>query len=247
MDPRISVVIPVHNEGQELAAACASARDDNVELLVVDGGSADASVETARRAGARLVRARCCRAVQMNAGARAASGELLMFLHGDTRLPRGFAPRVRASLARPGVVAGAFELAIEGPGRSLRWIESAANWRARRLQMPYGDQALFLAASRFRAMGGFPELPLMEDFELVRRLRREGRIDVVAAAVRTSARRWRRLGPWRTTWINQIAVAAYLAGGDIDRIARWYRRERRGQQQSVAGPQQGVSERRVSR
>ncbi len=223
--PRISVIIPALNEAAEIARTLAAARASrDVELLVVDGVSEDDTLDVARREGAKVLKARRGRAAQMNAGARAASGDVLLFLHADTRLPRDFDRAVRESMRRSDVVAGAFRLTIDAGGSSLRLIEAVANWRARKLQMPYGDQAIFTSASRFRAIGGYPELPFMEDFEMVRKLRRLGRIIVLPDSVLTSARRWRRVGAWRATWINQIAVAAYLAGVSPERLGAWYRR-----------------------
>jgi hypothetical protein len=102
-------------------------------------------------------------------------------------------------------------------------IEAAVNLRSRWLKMPYGDQAIFLPADEFYRVGGFPELPIMEDFELVRRLRRRGRIAMAPDAVVTSARRWQSVGPWRTTWINQRVVMGYYLGVSPERLARWYR------------------------
>lgn len=220
---RISVIIPALNESGWVARAVTSTRPAReTEVLVVDGQSEDRTLEVARQSGARVLTAARGRAAQMNAGARAATGELLLFLHADSRLPAGFDGEVRRLLARPDVAAGAFRLAIDPNSRALRLIAAVANWRARRLELPYGDQALFLHAGLFEDLGGFPELPLMEDFELVRRLRRRGRIAIAPRSVRTSARRWRELGVGRTTLINQLAVAAYLAGVDPASIARWY-------------------------
>jgi hypothetical protein len=125
-------------------------------------------------------------------------------------------------LARPGVAAGAFRLRIDGAGRSLRLIQRIANLRAACLQMPYGDQALFLHHDTFDQLGGFAELPILEDFDLVRRLRRLGRVAIAPAEVVTSARRWCRLGPWRTTWINQIVLLGHYLGVRPQRLADWY-------------------------
>jgi len=225
--PLISVVIPAYNEAARIPAALAPIRQtDAVEVVVVDGQSEDASADVARKCGARVLRSERGRAIQMNVGARESRGELLLFLHVDSILPDGFARQVREILDDPGVSAGAFRLEIDDQRRSLRWIESVANWRARRLQMPYGDQALFLRASVFHEIGGYPELPLLEDLELVRRLRRRGRIAIAGSAVRTSARRWARVGPWRATLINQLAVAAYMSGVRVEKVARWYHRGR---------------------
>jgi rSAM/selenodomain-associated transferase 2 len=194
-----------------------------LEIIVADGGSSDNTVAIAESFGARVVRADRGRAGQQNRGAAAAGGEILLFLHADTILPAGFGEAVRTCLARPAAVAGAFRLAIAGPGRGLRLIEALANWRSRRLRMPYGDQALFLRRQTFLRLGGFPEQEIMEDFELVRRLRQLGRIELLELAVSTSARRWRQLGPIRTTLINQAIILGYLLGCSPYSLASWYR------------------------
>jgi rSAM/selenodomain-associated transferase 2 len=153
-----------------------------------------------------------------------AQGEILLFLHADTQLPPNFEALVRQTLAQPGVVAGAFDLAIDGPGWGLRWVEWGVKWRSRWLRLPYGDQALFLTAERFHRLGGFAKLPIMEDFDLVQRLNRQGRLAMVPVPVITSSRRWQRLGVWRTTLANQAMVAGYRLGLDVQHLAHWYRR-----------------------
>lgn len=164
------------------------------------------------------------RACQMNAGAASATGDILLFLHADTRLPADFDTFVRAALLQSNAIAGAFALRIDAPLWSLRLIEIGVNWRSRILQMPYGDQAIFLKAMVFQKMGSFPELPMMEDFEFIRRLRRLGRITIIPSPVLTSARRWLQKGIIKTTLINQIAIIAYLSGVSPEKIKRWYRR-----------------------
>lgn len=222
----ISVIIPAHNEAERIGASVASAAGlPGVEVLVVDGGSSDATVARAREAGARVVFASIGRGVQQNVGASQAAGRILLFLHADTRLPQGFAGLITEALDRPGVVAGAFRLAIDGGGLGLRLVERAANLRARLL--PYGDQALFLRAETFHACGGFPDQPLLEDVELVRRVRRLGRLALLPHAATTSARRWRRLGVARTTVVNQLVLLGYLLGVGPCCLDRWYRGHRR--------------------
>ncbi|MGB9619788.1 MAG: TIGR04283 family arsenosugar biosynthesis glycosyltransferase, partial [Armatimonadota bacterium] len=162
------------------------------------------------------------------AGAQAASGSILLFLHADTRLPERFDEHVRRALRQPRVVAGAFRLRIDGPEPALRLIEWGTYFRSRYLQMPYGDQALFLKAPIFHALGGFPDLPIMDDFVLVRRLRRLGRIVILPVPVVTSSRRWQELGVWRTTWINQKVIAGYYLGVAPRRLAQWYHAGRKG-------------------
>ncbi len=223
---KISVIIPALNEAERIALTLASASETPaVERIVVDGGSRDRTAEIARSCGAEVLTTLPGRARQMNAGARIATGEYLLFLHADTTLPPAFDALVRRILNAPGVVAGAFQLRINGARRGLRWVEKAANWRARVLHMPYGDQGLFLKASRFRDLGGFPEIPLLEDVEFVRRLRRCGEIAMAPAAVVTSARRWERRGVLPVTLCNQFYLLAYLLGMPPGRIAQWYDRQ----------------------
>jgi hypothetical protein len=162
----------------------------------------------------------------MNVGAARATGEVLLFLHGDTRLPAGFDHYARKILARPGVVGGAFQLRVDANLPGLRIMERLVDWRSRRLQFPYGDQAVFLRADLFWNMGGFPDMPIMEDFELIRRLRRRGRIVTAPVPVLTSARRLENLGIVRTILINYAIPLAYYLGASPSRLARWYGRER---------------------
>ncbi|MHB9082052.1 MAG: TIGR04283 family arsenosugar biosynthesis glycosyltransferase [Pirellulaceae bacterium] len=222
-DEAISVVIPTLNESAVLAETLRRLQGvAKLETIVVDASSEDETTRLAVSCGARVIPAARCRAKQMNAGAAVASGSLLLFLHADTRLPEGFEVHLRDTLGQAGVVAGAFELGIDAASRSLQMIETVANLRARYLHMPYGDQGLFVRADVFRSVGGFPELPIMEDFELVRRLRRRGRVVIARARVATSPRRWQRLGPWRVTWMNQLIVLGYYLGVSPDRLAKWY-------------------------
>ena len=240
MSASVSIIIPALNEaeaiGRTLAAtresataSAAKARSDPadgesfpIEMIVVDGGSTDATAAIARSCGAVVVSSPPGRARQMNAGARVARGECLLFLHADTRLPPGYEQEVRRVLDLPGVVAGAFALQIAGTGWRLRLVERAANLRSRLFELPYGDQGLFLRAEVFRSLGGFPELPLMEDLELVRLLRRRGKIMTSPLAAATSARRWESVGVVRATLLNQFFLLAYLLGMPPRRIASWY-------------------------
>lgn len=222
----ISVIIPVLNEAERLAIVLENIRAKaELETIVVDGGSQDATVDVAKSFGVKVIPTLPGRAQQMNQGAISASGNILLFLHGDTLLPPDFAVLVRQTLAKPGVVAGAFELGIDAQGWQLRLVEWLVKWRSRLLQLPYGDQAIFLKSSTFQAMGGFPELPIMEDFELIRRLQRVGKIAIAPASVITSGRRWQKLGVVRTTLINQGVILAYFLGVSPTTIVRWYRRK----------------------
>jgi rSAM/selenodomain-associated transferase 2 len=222
---KISIIIPVLNEEKNLGMAIASTRTTpSTEVIVVDGGSTDGTAALAAALGVTVLSTSAGRAHQMNIGAEAATGDILLFLHADTFLPIGFADLVRKTLfSKNDIVAGAFALKIDHERRSLRWIERGVNWRSRFLQMPYGDQAIFLKADTFHKVGGFPEQPIMEDFELVRRLQQLGKIAIVSAPVVTSARRWLKRGVFRTTLINQLVILGYLLGVNRERLGQLYR------------------------
>ena len=218
----LSIVIPTFNEERTIEHTLepiAGLKD--VEVIVADGGSGDATTDIARRMGICVVPVRPGRGRQMNAGAALASGEVLLFLHADTKLPGGFREHVWSTLDR-GAVGGAFPLRIDDTHSGLRWIEWGANLRSQYLQMPYGDQGLFVRSELFHRVGGFPNWPLMEDYELCRRLRRHGRILLAPAAIVTSARRWLKLGLWQTTLINQLCIAGFRLGVSPERLASWY-------------------------
>jgi rSAM/selenodomain-associated transferase 2 len=221
--PDLSIIIPTLNEALDLPLTLARIpQDPSIEVLVVDGGSLDGTLESAASWGAKVISSSRGRARQMNTGAGEAKGQTLLFLHADTLLPEGFKNHIDQVLFRKENVAGAFPLTFEPLLPGLKYIEKLANWRARALQLPYGDQALFLRANLFRALGGFKDIPIMEDVELIGRLKREGRIGIAQAAVITSSRRWKDQGVWRTTLRNQVALGAFRAGISLDRLARWY-------------------------
>jgi rSAM/selenodomain-associated transferase 2 len=223
-DPAISIIIPTLNEAENLAATLASTKSSvDLEIIVVDGGSSDGTTEVAKNFGVRLLTTAAGRARQVNAGGLAARGDVLFFLHGDTRLPRDYEWYILDIIRKPGVVAGAFTLSIDGSEFGFRIIEMLANFRSRVFQMPYGDQGIFLRGEVFRALGGFPDMVLMEDFVLMKRLRKRGKVAILPVAVKTSARRWRKLGILKTTLINQAVLLGYFLGSNPERLARWYR------------------------
>lgn len=221
---KISIIIPTLNEATTLAA-CLPATSNDVEVIVADGGSQDGTTEVAVAKGCKVCVSASCRGRQMNAGAGIASGEIFLFLHADTRLPEDFAVHVRAILADRRNVAGAFRLQIDSPMLGIRLIERLANWRSVYRHMPYGDQAIFLKADIFRAIGRFPDLPIMEEVELVRRLKKRGQVGIAPVPVITSARRWVKKGLWKTTLLNQVYLAAYYLGVPPAHIHDWYHGE----------------------
>jgi rSAM/selenodomain-associated transferase 2 len=221
---RISIIIPVLNEANTIGNTLATLKNQpDLEIIMVDGGSQDDTIAIAQSFDIQVIRSHPGRAHQMNVGANLATGDILLFLHGDTILPPNFVTAIYQALAADAVVAGAFALSIDAPDWRLRGIERLVNWRSRLLQMPYGDQAIFLKAEIFRQIGGFPAQPIMEDFELIRRLRRRGRIAIVPTPVITSARRWQALGIWKTTLLNQAIILAYCWGVSPKTLVRWYR------------------------
>lgn len=223
----ISVIIPTLNEAENIADTLASiVRDKKREVIVVDGGSIDNTVPIAKTLGAKVIQGSPPRSRQMNQGADAASNDILLFLHADTLLPENFHRHVLGALSRPGVTAGAFELRINSPAPSFRFIERIANWRSRYLKMPYGDQAIFMFSTVFRQMGGFPNIPIMEDFELIRKLQNIGNVVTLPVSVMTSPRRWLNYGILKTMLINQLVVGSYFMGASTDTIARMYCRSK---------------------
>lgn len=220
---RISIIIPTLDEETGIAACLDRVRRaPGVEVIVVDGGSRDATVEAARRAGAEVISAPRGRALQMNAGAEVSRGEILLFLHADTLLPSGWEAEVRRALARPEVAAGAFTFRLDQRTAGLRFIELCVAWRCRLASIPYGDQGLFLRRGVFLAAGGFPDLPIMEDCEFVRRLKKRGRIIVSPASATTSARRWQQKGILATTAFNSLVVVAFYLGCPPSLLRRLY-------------------------
>ncbi len=226
---RISIIMPVLNESANLRRAIESTQpSDNIEVIVVDGGSTDDTCQVAVALGVKVIASPAGRSKQMNLGAAAATGDILLFLHGDSQLPLGFDRLIRQVMSgKEPPSAGAFRLGIDSPQRLLRWVERGVQWRSQVCQIPYGDQGIFLRAEVFNEMGGFPDLPIMEDFELMRRLRQRGKISIVPQPVMTSARRWLQKGILKTTLINQLMVLGYLGGVSPARLVELYRYKKR--------------------
>ncbi|MDD9873706.1 MAG: TIGR04283 family arsenosugar biosynthesis glycosyltransferase [Deltaproteobacteria bacterium] len=227
---RIAVVIPARDEADGICAAVQSARAAGVEVLVVDGGSVDATAARARAAGARVLRAPPGRARQMQAGAKAAGAgaDAILFLHADTRLPAGYADALRQALANPRIAGGAFALRFAERRLALRWVEWGLRLRLWLLRLPYGDQAVFVRRSALMQLGGVPQAPIMEDLDLVRGIQRLGGFALLRSAVTTSARRYLERGVARTVWRNTLALAGWSLGLPRARLAAWYRGRRQG-------------------
>ena len=226
--PLVSIVVPVLRDTPELAGlldALQNGRcDPGVEVVVVNGDAADRSLDSLRRrpATVRWVDSEPGRGRQMNAGARASSGRWLLFLHADARLGRGWLAALAAADDRPDVAGGAFRFTLASTHWAARIIEHGVAFRTRWLKLPYGDQGIFVRRECFDALDGYRPLGLMEDVDLMGRLRRRGRVWFPPVAVRVSARRWERDGWLRRTALNLALLALYLAGVAPDRLARWY-------------------------
>ena len=219
----ISVVIPALNEAANIAATVESALAGAREVIVVDGGSSDATSANAEVAGARVVTTEANRSRQLNRGAATASGDVLLFLHADTVLPANYSSAVERAAFTRGVAAGAFSLAIDRDGTKYRIVESVVALRNRLSSLPYGDQAIFVRAKTFADEGGFADMEIMEDYEFVRRLKRRGSVFILPLKVKTSSRRWQRLGVVRTAVLNFFIILAYHVGVSQVRLAGWYR------------------------
>ncbi len=220
----LSIVIPTLNEAAVLAQTLgAIGLNANIEVLVVDGGSQDDTCAIAQSWGAKLLHSSPGRAQQMNLGAAQAQHDILLFLHGDTLLPPNYYRLIVATIAQPRTIAGAFDLTINAPDVSLRLVELGVKLRSRLLQLPYGDQGIFLKRETFRAIGGYPDLAIMEDYQLINNLKRLGRIAIVPTPVKTHPRRWQKLGILRTTVLNQIVILGYHLGIPPEKLRQWYR------------------------
>ena len=219
MPPKISVVIPTLDEEASVTAAIESVRD-HAAVIVVDGGSSDRTASLAEGAGARVIRSVACRGRQLDLGARAATGEWLVFLHADTRLEQGWPTALAETDA--GVAGGAFRFAVDSSRAAFRVIEAGVALRCRAFGLPYGDQAIFARRQAYLDVGGFPHLPLMEDVAFVRRLRGAGKLSFLAPRAFTSPRGWERLGVVRTTARNWMIAGLYAAGWPAGRLARLY-------------------------
>ncbi len=220
---RISVIIPVLDEERTIAATV-----DNVislsphELLVVDGGSKDGTRDISERAGATVISGPTGRARQMNRGAQEATGDVLLFLHADTRLPPSALHDVRAALVDPEFVAGRFDVKLDGNRWSLKLVGAMINARSRLTKVATGDQAIFVRKSIFEDTGGFPDIPLMEDIAFSQALKRKGKVACLRARVITSARRWEAEGVWRTVFKMWTIKLLYLAGVSPSRLKQYY-------------------------
>lgn len=224
MARELSIIVPVLNEAgiiTECLARLQPLRLAGAEVIVVDGSSTDGTAERAAPLATRVLRSHKGRAVQMNAGARAAGGEILLFLHADTALPAE-ADRCLVGTMAAGATWGRFDVRLSGRHPLLRGVETLMNWRSRLTGIATGDQALFVRRDLFERAGGYPEIPLMEDIALSKILKRHARPACLRARVETSSRRWEERGLLRTIFLMWELRLRYFLGADPADLARRY-------------------------
>ena len=223
---RTSIIIPTWNEAPIIADTISNLRRLNpLEILIVDGGSTDATLHEATAAD-RVLAAPPGRASQMNAGAKSARGDILVFLHADCRLTDDALLAAQRALKRPDISAACFSMRVDAEGWPFRCIDACASARVRLTGIAYGDQGLAIRRRDFERLGGFPQLRFMEDVVFSNRLRREGRIVVLRPEIRVSPRRWEKVGLIRQTLRNWTLTALALAGVSPDQLAQYYPRVR---------------------
>jgi rSAM/selenodomain-associated transferase 2 len=226
--PHFSVIIPVLNESEGINEVISSLRalepDDGMELIVVDGDPSGSTINGVTSSCVRKVISDRGRARQMNRGAEVAEGEILVFLHADTRLPEAAFPLINQALSDRSLVAGAFDLGFETYKRIFKITEKYVQLRTRLTKVPFGDQAIFIRRRYFEKIGGYRDIPIMEDVDLMKRIKRNGnRIAVIPEKVLTSPRRYETEGIVRCTLRNWVLQILFSLGVQPERLEKWYK------------------------
>lgn len=224
-----SIIVPVLNETNQINPLIEHIHSQGLgcpyEVIVVDGDPQGSTIKVIQDKGAIAITTEKGRGRQMNAGAAAARGKILIFLHADTKLPPDAFEKISKVLENEKYVGGAFDLVIDSDRIMLRYIAARARLRSRLNRIPYGDQAIFIRKSYFDKIGRFKEIPLMEDVELMHRIKKRGdKIFILPDRVKTSPRRWEKEGVFYTTLRNQVLVNLYYLGVNPDKLAKYYRR-----------------------
>lgn len=226
--PAISIVMPVLNEGGTINRVIARLRglalNGRAEIIVVDGDPQGGTVGVIEDRSIRTVTAEQGRGRQMNRGAAVAAGAILLFLHADTLPPDDFLTLIRAALDDQRIVGGAFDLGFDTKRRSFKVTELYVSLRTRLTKVPFGDQAIFIRRDYFKELGGYKDIPIMEDADLMKRIRKRGdRIAIIPRKVMTSPRRYEREGLLYCTARNVLLQLLYAFGVAPENLARWYR------------------------
>lgn len=223
----ISLVIPALNEEAYMQTCIEAIRQDDAtcEIIVADGGSTDRTIEIVEGLHrVKLLRTAKGRGLQMNAGASSATGDTLLFLHADTILQKGWSQAIELALKDNAVAGGAFTFAIDSPMKKYRAVEQWVKFRCFLFKLPYGDQGIFVRSAVFKKVKGYKNIPLMEDVDLIQRLKEQGRITVLDTLAFTSERRWHNKGLLYTAVINQLIMLLYRIGISPHRLAKIYYR-----------------------
>lgn len=222
----ITVIIPVINEEKNLLKLFSNLiQKPEIEFIFVDGGSNDNTVNLIKKAGFKVILSPILRrSYQMNFGAKEAKGKILLFLHGDTILPDNYDEIIINTVEKYNFIVGAFKLKIDSQKPIFRLIETLVNWRSQYLSLPYGDQGIFIKKEIFESINGYEDLAIMEDFTLIKTVKKLGKIYITNASVVTSARRWEKLGIFKTTLINQLIIIGYSLKIKPEKLAIFYRR-----------------------
>ena len=229
---KISVIVPVLDEQEYINSHIGHIREQDfkggLEIIVVDGDANGRTLEVIEDSETIKIASSCGRGQQLNTGAAVACGDILLFLHADTQLPAGGLRKICNVLEDDQYIGGAFDLGIDSKRLFLKFIAARARLRSRLTRIPYGDQAIFVRKSYFERIGGFKEMPLMEDIELMQRIKSKGdKIFILKDRVSTSARRWQAEGVLYTTIRNQFLASMYYFGVSPEKLARYYANHRR--------------------
>ena len=228
MPLRYSFIMPVYREEEIITSAidhlmCLQKFAD-AEIIIVDGDPQGSTLKRISNINVKTISCPQGRARQMNCGAAQAAGDILIFLHADTRLPENALKNISALLEDKEIVGGAFDLGIDSERFAFRIIEKMASWRSRLTRIPYGDQSIFIRTDYFRQLGGFSDLPIMEDVELMQRIKqKKGEIKIIPERVSTSPRRWEKEGIIFCTLRNWLLVTLFLLGVKPEKLARFYK------------------------
>lgn len=219
---RVSIIVPALDEENTIASTLEDLRSFPAEVIVVDGGSRDRTAEIARQMQVMVIASSRGRARQMNAGAAAAAGDALLFLHADTRLPSSAIEDVQSALNDPRHVGGRFDLKLDDDRTIFRLIGFLINLRSRVTKVATGDQAIFVRREIFQTISGFPEIPILEDVAFCRALKKMGKVACLRSRVATSARRWQKDGIGRTIVKMWALKFLFLIGVSPFRLKRFY-------------------------
>lgn len=227
VDRKISIIIITLNEEEFLERLLITLRDiDDIEVIVSDGGSIDRTARVARKYTDKVVVGEKGRGIQLNAGATLATGDILWFVHADSIIPNNFKYHIMKALEPPGVVGGAFKLKIFSELSSLNIISRVASLRSKISKIPYGDQGIFVTREAFNKVHGYKNIPLMEDVDFCRRLKKVGRLSLLQTGIQTCGRAWERDGVLRTTLRNWVYVTLFFMGYSPYKLYnRYYRKQ----------------------